>query len=67
MPVVGFPASGVDLQAIFRFSGCARRHPIRVIILPSSTDSCEGYSGDMLSGEFAALGVEGLTVEVLES
>ena len=61
--VVAFPARGVDLQAIFRFVGHARRHPVRVVILATSRQD----SGDRLRADLTALGVEGFTVEVWQS
>ena len=57
---VAFPAKGADLQALFCFAGYARKHPLRVIILPNT----KRYTGDGLSTELAALGVEGFAVEV---
>ena len=63
---VAFPARGVDLQAIFHFVGHAKRHPIKVTIIPSSTGHNDWYTVDMLSTVIAALGVEGFTVEKLQ-
>ena len=57
---VAFPARGADLEAIFQLSGCSKSHPIRIIILPNSKQ----YTGDKLSSDLTALGVEGFCVQV---
>ena len=66
---VAFPASGVDLKALFRFLGQARRHPVRVAILPNHkwfTPNGMQYTRDWLSTELALIDVEGFAVEELQ-
>ena len=69
MLAVAFPASGVDLKALFRFLGKARRHPVRVVILPIFKGLAlhrVNHTRDRLSTELATLGVGGFTVEKLQ-